>query len=99
MKREFLSSIRTSSVPVDVYREYTDDTDIFGHLLFVAPRNVDKTTIDAIYINDCLVMHQERIDAGFDRTFLLEGILGNISTATYAEESKDYFKQSINETL
>ena len=99
MKREFLYSIRTSSVPVDVYREYTDDTDIFGHLLFVAPRNVDKMAVNAIYINYCLVMNQEKVDMGFDRTFLIEGILGNISTATYAEESNEYFKQNTDEML
>ena len=99
MKRKFLYSIRTSSVPVDVYREYTDDTDIFGHLLFVAPQNVDKIAINAIYINYCLVMNQEKVDMGFDRTFLIEGILGNIYTATYAEESNEYFKENIDELL
>lgn len=99
MKRNFLYSIRTSSVPVDVYREYTDDTDIFGHLLFVAPHFIDKIAVNAIYINYCLIMNQEKIDMGFDRTFLIESILGNISTAVYDEKPNECFKENIDEML
>ena len=97
MKRMLLYSIRTSNVPVDVYREYVDDTDIFGHLLFIAPSFVNKIAINAIYINHCLTLKQEQIDMGLDRTFLIDGILGNIATAVYAEESNDYFTQDLKQ--